>query len=80
MPVILKRIPDAKTADHELTILRRIKQEKVPHSLQYLDSYVDGSETVLVFPRLRRLETRNLDLVVVARYAKQLAEVGVELE
>ncbi|KND00654.1 serine/threonine protein kinase [Spizellomyces punctatus DAOM BR117] len=74
--VILKRIPSSETANRELKILHRLQKANVPHVLTLLDSYVEREtgNSVLVFPRLKRLETRNIDLVVVARYTRQLAE------
>lgn len=74
-PVVLKRLNSPSTAEHELHILRKMSEAKLPHVLRLRDTFEDPvtGERVLVFPELQQLNSRKLDLIQVAKYIKQLA-------
>ncbi|KAJ3040689.1 hypothetical protein HDV00_010582 [Rhizophlyctis rosea] len=74
-PIVLKRIFDAKLAEEELNILRRVSDANVPHCVKLIDAYIDedtGAQ-VLVFPQLKKISDKQLDLVRIAKYMKQIA-------
>ncbi|KAJ3043442.1 hypothetical protein HDV00_005140 [Rhizophlyctis rosea] len=80
VPVILKTVRDPATAEQEVEVVRFLEEHKVPHTLRVLDMYdaVDeefAGSKVLVYPRYRKLDLRNADLVVIRSWMKQLLTV-----
>ncbi|KAJ3277486.1 Calcium/calmodulin-dependent protein kinase type IV [Borealophlyctis nickersoniae] len=74
VPVVLKRIKSAATAEQELKNLRALADANVPYVLKLRDTFVDNKGChVFVFPRLQPVESKRLDLIQIARYIRQLA-------
>ncbi|KAJ3022789.1 hypothetical protein HKX48_005265 [Thoreauomyces humboldtii] len=74
-PVVIKRLNEPDTVQHELRVLNHVMSANLPHALHLRDTYADPftGERVLVFPRLESLNTRRLDLSAVADFTRQIA-------
>lgn len=63
-----------------MDVVRFLEEQKVPHTLRVLDVYdaVDeefAGSKVIVYPRYRKLDLRNADLIVIRGWMKQLLTV-----
>ncbi|KAI8916678.1 hypothetical protein DFJ77DRAFT_460845 [Powellomyces hirtus] len=78
MSVVLKRGSSQARIAHELTVLRTLRDNRIPNAVALLDSFEDGdtgSGTVLVFRKLENLPNfADVDLVVIARWVRAMAE------
>ncbi|KAI8586507.1 hypothetical protein BDZ88DRAFT_454900 [Geranomyces variabilis] len=78
--VVLKRPHDAVRSAHELTVLRTLRDYRVPNAVVLLDSFADddsgaSAAPVLVFRKLMPIPALNeVDLVVIARWVRAIAE------
>ncbi|KAI9203046.1 kinase-like domain-containing protein [Polychytrium aggregatum] len=80
--VVLKRsLDDLASMDHELEMLRLIKDHGVPNVTTVIDTFVDGDScSVVVFPKLKKLDCpSSVSLLLVRNVLKSLLQTLLAL-
>lgn len=73
--VVYKKLQDYDQAQHEINVLKSLKD--VNNIAKLLYTFSESGSTVLVFPEYDQLCKRNLDLYDIRNYMKKFAKVNI---